>query len=192
MRTKTTNGNLITRCPAFILLERSIWGCCLAPKGTIRRYEVLKWLEILSQQQSFLPPVDDKRNKNNKTSTVTKAHNRSYYISMNVDEYLSGFFVKICCIAKRFQRIFHVRDYVVDVFFAFVTILVLLFLFLLSSTGGKKLCCWLKISSHFKTSNRRIVPLGAKQHPQMDLSSSINAGQRVMRFPICCFCSKTV
>ena len=51
--------HLIKRCPAFILLERSIWGCSLAPKGTIRRYRVLKWLEILSLQESFLPPVDD-------------------------------------------------------------------------------------------------------------------------------------
>ena len=34
--------------------------------------------------------------------------------------------------------------------------------------------------------------IGAKEHPQMDLSSSINAGQRVMRYPICCFRSKTV
>ena len=33
--------DLITRCPAFILLERSIWGCFLAPKGTIRQYRVL-------------------------------------------------------------------------------------------------------------------------------------------------------
>ena len=80
----------------------------------------------------------------------------------------------------------------VDVFFAFVTVFVLLFLFLSSSTGGKKLCCRLKISSHFKILYRRIVPLGAKQHPQMDLSSSINAGQRVIRCPICCFRSKTV
>ena len=47
-------GHLITRCPAFKLLERCIWGCSLAPKGMIRRYEVLKWLEILSLQQSFL------------------------------------------------------------------------------------------------------------------------------------------
>ena len=89
----------------------------------------------------------------------------------------------------------YVHTYVVatvDVFIAFVTVLVLLFLFLESSSGGKKLCCWLKISSHFKTLYRRIVPLGAKEHSQMDLSSSINAGQRVMRCPICCFCSKTV
>ena len=56
---KQQMGHLITRCPAFILLERSIWGCSLAPKGTIRRYEVLKWLEILSLQQSFLLLVDD-------------------------------------------------------------------------------------------------------------------------------------
>ena len=37
-----------------------------------------------------------------------------------------------------------------------------------------------------------MVPLGAKEHPQMDLSNSINAGQRVMRCPIGCFRSKTV
>ena len=35
-------GHLITRCPAFILLVRSIWGCSWASKGTIRRYGVLK------------------------------------------------------------------------------------------------------------------------------------------------------
>ena len=89
----------------------------------------------------------------------------------------------------------YVHTYVVapvDVFFAFVTVLVLLFLFLESSTGGKKLCCRLKISSHFKTLYRRIVTLGAKEHPRMDLSTGINAGQRVMRCPICCFRSKTV
>ena len=56
---KQQMGHLITRCPAFILLEKSIWGCSLAPKDTIHRYRVLKWLEILSHQQSFLPPVDD-------------------------------------------------------------------------------------------------------------------------------------
>ena len=56
---KQQMGHIITPCPAFILLERSIWGCSLAPKGTIRQYWVLKWLEILSLQQSFLPPVDD-------------------------------------------------------------------------------------------------------------------------------------
>ena len=56
---KQQMGHLITRCPAFILLERSIWGCSLAPIGTTRRYKVLKWLEILSLQQSFLPPMDD-------------------------------------------------------------------------------------------------------------------------------------
>ena len=78
----------------------------------------------------------------------------------------------------------------VGVFSAFVTVLVLLFLFLSSPTGGKKLCCRLKISSHFKTPYRRIVPLEAKEHPQMHLSSSINAGQRVMRCPICFFRSK--
>ena len=66
-------GHLITRLSAFILLERSIWGCSLAPKGTIRRYRVLKWLEILSLQQSLLPTLDDKKNKNNKMNTVTKA-----------------------------------------------------------------------------------------------------------------------
>ena len=70
---KQQMGHLITRCPAFILLERSIWGWSLAPKGTIRQYRILKWLEILSMQQSFLPPVDDERNKNNETSSVTKA-----------------------------------------------------------------------------------------------------------------------
>ena len=74
---KQQMGHLITRCPAFILFERSIRGCSLAPKGTIRRYRVLKWLEILSLQQSFLPPVNDSKNKNNKTSTVTKAKNTS-------------------------------------------------------------------------------------------------------------------
>ena len=47
---KQQTGHLITRCPEFILLEKSIWGCSLAPKGTIRRYRVLKWLEILSLQ----------------------------------------------------------------------------------------------------------------------------------------------
>ena len=56
---KQQMGHLITRCPAFIVLEKSICGCCLAPKDTIRQYSVLKWLEILSLQQSFLPPVDD-------------------------------------------------------------------------------------------------------------------------------------
>ena len=56
---KQQMGHLITRCPAVILLERSIRGCSLAPIGTIRRYRILKWLEILSLQQSFLPPVDD-------------------------------------------------------------------------------------------------------------------------------------
>ena len=56
---KQQMGHLITPCPASILLERSIWGCSLAPRGTIRRYRVLTWLEILSLQQSFLPPVDD-------------------------------------------------------------------------------------------------------------------------------------
>ena len=56
---KLQMGHLIARCSAFILLEGSIWGCFLAPKGTIRRYGVLKWLEILSLQQSFLPSVDD-------------------------------------------------------------------------------------------------------------------------------------
>ena len=55
---KQQMGHLYTRCPALILLEMSIWGCSLAPKGTIRRYGVLKWLEILSLQQSFLPPMD--------------------------------------------------------------------------------------------------------------------------------------
>ena len=56
---KQQMGHIITPCPAFILLERSILGCSLAPRGTIRQYWVLKWLEILSLQQSFLPPVDD-------------------------------------------------------------------------------------------------------------------------------------
>ena len=56
---KQLMGHLITRCPAFIQLERFICGYSLAPKVTIRRYRVLKWLEILSVQQSFLPPVDD-------------------------------------------------------------------------------------------------------------------------------------
>ena len=56
---KQQMGHLITCYPAFMLLERSIWVCSLAPKVTIRRYRVLKWLEILSVQQSFLPPVDD-------------------------------------------------------------------------------------------------------------------------------------
>ena len=56
---KQLMGHIITPCPAFILLERSIWGCSLAPRGTIHQYWVLKWLEILSLQQSFLPPVDD-------------------------------------------------------------------------------------------------------------------------------------
>ena len=56
----------------------------------------------------------------------------------------------------------------------------------------KKLCCRLKISSHFITLYRRMVPLGAKEHPQMDFSSSINARQRVMRCPICCCRSQTV
>ena len=75
----------------------------------------------------------------------------------------------------------HIHTYVVapvDVFFAFVIVLVLvlLFLFLSSSTGGKKLCSRLKISSHFKILYRRIVPLGAKGNPQTDLSGSINAG----------------
>ena len=50
---KQQMGHLITRCPAFIVLERSICECSLAPKGTIRRYKVLKWLEILSLQPSF-------------------------------------------------------------------------------------------------------------------------------------------
>ena len=56
---KQQMGHIITPCPAFILLERSIWGCSLAPRCTIRQYWVLKWLEILSLQQSFLPLVDD-------------------------------------------------------------------------------------------------------------------------------------
>ena len=56
---KQQMGHPITRCRAFILYERSIWGCSLAHKGTIRRYRVLKWLETLSLQQRFLPPVDD-------------------------------------------------------------------------------------------------------------------------------------
>ena len=59
LKRKQQMGHLITPCSAFILLERSIWGCFLAPKGTIRRYGVLKWLEILSLQQSFLPSLDD-------------------------------------------------------------------------------------------------------------------------------------
>ena len=69
---KRQMGHLITCCPAFILLEMFIRSCSLAPKGTIRRYRVLKWLE-----------------------TKGKKHiNQSYYISMNVDEHLPGFFVK--------------------------------------------------------------------------------------------------
>ena len=56
---KQQMGHLISRCPAFILLEGFIWRCSLAPKGTIRRYRVLKQLKILSLQQSFLPTVDD-------------------------------------------------------------------------------------------------------------------------------------
>ena len=93
---KQQMGHLITRCPAFILFERSIWQCSLAPKGTIRRYGVLKWLKILSLQQSFLLPVDDSKQKQrNEYSNKGKKHiNRSYCISMNVDEHLSGFFVK--------------------------------------------------------------------------------------------------
>ena len=50
---KQQMGHLTTPCPAFILLERSIWGCSLARRGTIRQYRVLKWLEILGLQQSF-------------------------------------------------------------------------------------------------------------------------------------------
>ena len=49
-----------------------------------------------------------------------------------------------------------------------------------------------KISAILKLCIDVPVPLGAKEHPQMDLSSSINARQRVMRCPICCFRSKTV
>ena len=30
--------HLITHCLAFILLERSIWGCSLAPKGEFTQY----------------------------------------------------------------------------------------------------------------------------------------------------------
>ena len=90
--------HLITRCPAFILLERSIWGCSLASKGTIRRYRVLKWLEILSLQQSFFTSrgrLEKQKKQQNEYSNKGKKHiNRSYYISMNVDEYLFGFFVK--------------------------------------------------------------------------------------------------
>ena len=94
---KQQMGYLITRCPAFILLERSIWGCSLAPKGTIRRYRIFKWLEILSLQQSFLTPCGrlEKQKQQNEYSNKGKKHiNRSYYISMNVNEHLSGFFVK--------------------------------------------------------------------------------------------------
>ena len=56
---KQQMGHVITHCPATLLLERSIWGCSLAPKGSIHRYRVLKWLKILSLQQIFLPPLDD-------------------------------------------------------------------------------------------------------------------------------------
>ena len=68
----------------------------MAPKGTIRRYGVLKWPKILSLQQSFLLPVDDSKQKQqNEYSNKGKKHiNRSYCISMNEDEHLSGFFVK--------------------------------------------------------------------------------------------------
>ena len=75
-------GHLITRCPAFILLERSIWGCSLAPKGTIRRYRVLKWLEILSLQQSFFTSRGrlEKQKQQNEYSNKGKKHiNISYY-----------------------------------------------------------------------------------------------------------------
>ena len=90
-------GHLITRCPAFILLERSIWGCSLAPKDMIRRYRVLKWLEILSRQQSFFTSRGrlEKQKQQNEYSNKDKKHiNRSYCISMSVDEHLSGFLVK--------------------------------------------------------------------------------------------------
>ena len=47
---KQQMGHIITPCSAFMLLKRSIWGCSLAPRGTIHQYRVLKWLEILSLQ----------------------------------------------------------------------------------------------------------------------------------------------
>ena len=118
---KQQMGHLITRCPAFILLERSVWGCSLAPEGTIRRYRALKWLKIFSLLQTFLPPVDDSRNKHNKTSTATMAKNTStgaITLSMNVDEHLSGFFVKnylepFCDATNLSARLFlfHCSDY---------------------------------------------------------------------------------
>ena len=36
LKRKQQMGHLITRCPAFVLLEGSIWECSLAPKDTIR------------------------------------------------------------------------------------------------------------------------------------------------------------
>ena len=72
---KEQMGHLITRCPAFILLESFVWGCSLVPKGTIRRYGVLKWLEILSLQQSFFTSCGRLEKQKHKTNTVTKAKN---------------------------------------------------------------------------------------------------------------------
>ena len=66
LKRKQQMGHFITHYPVFTLFERSIWGCCLAPKGTIRRYRVLKWLEILSVQQSFYLPGTIRETKTTK------------------------------------------------------------------------------------------------------------------------------
>ena len=50
---KQQMGHLITRYLAFILLERSIWGCSLAPKGTGTSIQSFKMAEIFEPATKF-------------------------------------------------------------------------------------------------------------------------------------------
>ena len=105
---------------------------------------------------------------------------------------------------RRFETILHeetrqifvyVHTYVVapvDVFFVLLLYSFRCFCFSNRPREVKNFVAGSKISAILKLCTDVPVPLGAKEHPQMDLSSSINAGQRVMRCPICCFRSKTV
>ena len=66
--------HLITRCLAFILLERSIWGCSLTPKGTGTSIQSFKMAEIFEPATKFFTSRGrlEKQKQRNENSNKTK------------------------------------------------------------------------------------------------------------------------
>ena len=71
---KQQMGHLITRCLVFILLERSIWGCSLAPKGTGTSIQSFKMAEIFEPATKFFTSRGrlEKQKQRNEYSNKTK------------------------------------------------------------------------------------------------------------------------